>query len=262
MIDQGLARSTINKRVKWARAAFRWAASYELVSERIHRRLDTVEPLRRGDGGRETEKVKPVPRSDIRRVRRRVPQPVRGLIDLQLLTGARADELVRLRALDIDTNGKVWTYRPADHKTAYADKERVIYFGPRAQRVLRQFMKPGRSLDKPVFSPKQANTEAAQRRGDRGRRPNQKPNPKQTDRTLGDGYTTASYGRAIRNACKRVKVATWGPHRLRHNAATFLRREYGLDVASVILGHSSLAITQTYAELNDKKAREVIAKVG
>ncbi|MEX0653512.1 MAG: site-specific integrase [Phycisphaeraceae bacterium] len=261
MIDKGLARSTINKRVKWVRAAFRWAASHELVSERIHRRLDTVEPLRRGDGGRETERVKPVPRPDIRRTRRLVPQPVRGLIDLQLLTGARADELVRLRAVDIDMSDQVWIYRPENHKTAYAGKTRMIYFGPRARRLLQQFILL-RPLDAPIFSPKQANSEAARRRGSKGRRPNQKPNPKKSDRTLGDGYTTASYGRAIRNACKRAKVDTWGPHRLRHNAATFLRREFGIEVASIILGHSSLAITQTYAEQDEKKAREVIAKVG
>ena len=170
MIDKGLARSTINKRVKWVRAAFRWAASHELVNERIYRRLDTVEPLRRGDGGRETERVKPVPRSHIRRVRRLVPRPVRGLIDLQLLTGARAGELVRLRATDLETRNAVWTYRPEDHKTAYAGKERVIYFGPRARRILRSFMLT-RPIDAPIFSPREANIEAAQRRVRQGRRP-------------------------------------------------------------------------------------------
>ncbi|MFW6060299.1 MAG: site-specific integrase, partial [Phycisphaeraceae bacterium] len=129
IIAQNLARSTINKRVQWIRSAFRWAASHELVSERIYRRLDTVDGLRRGDGGRETPSVKPVSRRNIRLVRRYAPRPVRGLIDLQLLTGARAAELVRLRAVDIDTTGEVWTYRPENHKTAYANRERIIYFG-------------------------------------------------------------------------------------------------------------------------------------
>src|SRR6476646_5133730 len=40
----------------------------------------------------------------------------------------------------------------------------------------------------------------------------------------------------------------WHPHQLRHNAATRFRREFGLDVAQVLLGHKTLAVTQVYAE--------------
>lgn len=54
----------------------------------------------------------------------------------------------------------------------------------------------------------------------------------------------------------------WHPHQLRHNAATFLRRQFGIEVASIILGHSSLAITGTYAEQNHKRAIEVMRQVG
>lgn len=37
-------------------------------------------------------------------------------------------------------------------------------------------------------------------------------------------------------------VPHWHPHQLRHNAATALRREHGIEVARVILGHRSPAI--------------------
>ena len=55
----------------------------------------------------------------------------------------------------------------------------------------------------------------------------------------------------------------WSPLRLRHNAATHLRREYGIDLAQAILGHRlGSAITEVYAEANQEKAIAVIAQIG
>jgi len=260
MLQHGWARTHVNKKITLVRSIFKWAASHELVSASIYEQLATVEPLKRGEA-RETEPVRPVPRSAVRSVRPHLSRPVRALIRLQLLTGARAGELVTLRPVDLDTSEKVWTYSPSGHKTAHHDKARTIYFGPRAQRILSMFMDTSRPVDKPIFKPRQANAEGKATDGP-GRRANQKPTPRETGRTIGDHYTTASYRRAIHRACKAAGVEQWGPHRLRHNAATFLRRQFGVDTASVILGHSSLAITMTYAEANHRKAAEVIGKVG
>jgi len=41
-----------------------------------------------------------------------------------------------------------------------------------------------------------------------------------------------------------------------------LEREFGLDVAAIILGHASPKITRLYAERDHAKALEVIAKIG
>jgi integrase len=54
----------------------------------------------------------------------------------------------------------------------------------------------------------------------------------------------------------------WHPHQLRHNAATFLRKEFGLETARIILGHRSSAITEVYAEQDQQKAMEAIVRVG
>ena len=54
----------------------------------------------------------------------------------------------------------------------------------------------------------------------------------------------------------------WHPHQLRHNAATLLRKEFGLETARIILGHRSAAITEVYAELDQEKAMEAIVRVG
>ncbi len=50
--------------------------------------------------------------------------------------------------------------------------------------------------------------------------------------------------------------------RVRHNAATELRREFGLEAARIILGHNSTAITEIYAEKEEREAIEAIMKVG
>jgi hypothetical protein len=57
-------------------------------------------------------------------------------------------------------------------------------------------------------------------------------------------------------------VPAWHPNQIRHNAATQFRRELGLDVARVILGHSSPVVTETYAELDRERAIAVMGQVG
>ena len=54
----------------------------------------------------------------------------------------------------------------------------------------------------------------------------------------------------------------WSPHRLRHNAATRLRKQFGLEIARVVLGVRSAEVAEIYAEMDDAKAREVMGKVG
>jgi len=58
--------------------------------------------------------------------------------------------------------------------------------------------------------------------------------------------------------CESSQVAP----RLRHNAATELRKEFGIEAARIILGHRSTAITEVYAEKDEQEAIEAIAKVG
>jgi integrase len=63
--------------------------------------------------------------------------------------------------------------------------------------------------------------------------------------------------------CPRVgPPPSWHPHQLRHNAATRLRKEFGLDVARAVLGHSSAAVTEIYAELDMAKASEAMGRIG
>lgn len=54
----------------------------------------------------------------------------------------------------------------------------------------------------------------------------------------------------------------WSPNQLRHNAATHLRKQFGIEAARVVLGHSSAAVTEVYAEMDLAKAADIMAKVG
>lgn len=47
-----------------------------------------------------------------------------------------------------------------------------------------------------------------------------------------------------------------------HNAATFLRKEFGLETARINFGHRTAATTEVYAALDQQKALEAIVRVG
>ncbi|MEO2032790.1 MAG: tyrosine-type recombinase/integrase [Planctomycetaceae bacterium] len=58
------------------------------------------------------------------------------------------------------------------------------------------------------------------------------------------------------------KVDTWAPNRLRHSAATEIRKRYGLEAAQVILGHAKADTTQIYAERDATLAQRIAREVG
>lgn len=77
-----------------------------------------------------------------------------------------------------------------------------------------------------------------------------------------DRYDRDSYRRAIRRACERTGIPKWHPHQLRHNYATMIRREYGIEASRNLLGHRSVDVTEIYAEIDRDKAREIVSKIG
>ncbi len=267
-VAKGWSRGGVNQAVNRIRHVFKWAVARELVPSSVWEALRAVEPLRRGRAqARETAAVKPVPIEHVNAIAGHVSKQVWALVQLQLLTGARSGELVGIRAVDIDTTGAVWLLRPAQHKTAHRGHARTIYLGPQAQEIVRPFL-PGRAVDAPLFSPAEAEGSRLEERhaqrkvplscgnspgSNRRRRPKVQP---------GDGYTTESYRRAVTRACEEANVPHWHPHQLRHNAATALQRQFGIETARVILGHTSPAVTAIYAEADHRKALEVMSKIG
>lgn len=311
MVKLGWCRNVVNRQAARIKFVFKWAVSQELIPPAIHQALATVAGLRRGKSkARETSAIRPVGIEHVQATLPYVGPQVAALIQLQLLTGARGGELFPMRTRDIDTGGKVWVYRPANHKTAHHGITREIYLGPQAQDVLREFLKP--DLSAFIFSPAEAEAQRlAEKSGARktplscGNRPGSNRKERRKHK-LHSRWDKTSYRRAIERGCDlafpvpadlaRVRVETagrryrrletvkewrnrlgvekwaqllkwrdehrWHPHQLRHTAATKLRRQFGIDVARIILGHQSAGMTEVYAEADVQKALAVMGQVG
>ncbi len=291
MVDGGLCRNEINRRVRLIVRAFRWAVAEGIVPPHVHHGLKAVEGLKKGRCGvRESAPVKAVPDAYVDAILPQVSRQVAAMIQLQRLTGMRPGEVVIMRTMEINTSGSIWESRPESHKTEHYDKDRVIILGPKAQAILKPWFRT--DLAAYLFSPREA---LAERAVELRKSRKTKVQPSQRDRrkkrpghTPGERYTTLTYGQAIARGCDRTfqhptlkdiprkkltedqitelkiwrKAHRWHPNQLRHNAATRLRREFGLDVARAVLGHNSPVVTEVYAELDQAKAAEAMARVG
>jgi integrase len=265
LIKAELTRSGVNRGARMIVRLFRWAVENELVPPSLHHGLKAVAGIRKGQAGvREAEPVRPVPDADVDAIEPHVSAQVWAMVQLQRLTGMRPGEVVAMRTADVDTSGKVWLYTPASHKTEHHGRSRRIFLGPLAQEVLRPWLRP--SLLEPLFSPaeaEQARTAEMRRRRKTPVQPSQRDRSRPDPETrTGETYTTNSYHRAVQRGCRKANITPWHPNQLRHNAATRLRREFGLDAARAVLGHTSPAVTEVYAELDEAKAAEVMGRVG
>lgn len=147
------------------------------------------------------------------------------------------------------------------HKTSHHGHTRVLLFGTRAQEILAPLL-DGVSAGTAVF------------RNDAGRA----HTTKTYSRSIARAVEAANRGRAC-EACRAAKAAVesdrrrakagverlvwrpwescaacaeaavghWHAHQLRHNAATYVVAQFGDEVARLILGHKTLAMTRRYA---------------
>lgn len=239
-----------------------------LVEANVYHALKAVSGLRAGrSAARESEPVHPVAEANVDAVKAYVSPQVWAMIELQRLTGMRPGEVVQMRVEDIDQTGPVWNYSPAAHKTQHHGKQRLIAIGPKAQAILKPWIDKA-GTDGHLFKARHAGMYHLLRRHATRKTPagygnflgsNRRPSPKHRP---GECYSVASYRRAISRACEKAGVPSWHPHQLRHNAATMVRRLFGLDHARALLGHSTPVVTEIYAELDSKKAVEVVAAIG
>jgi hypothetical protein len=228
----------------------------------------------------------PIPRAmvELQRLTRMRPGGVVRMRGIDLETGGRV--WVHCPGSDQGPEG--------EHKTAHHAHERTILIGPRALEVLKPWLKT--DLTAYLFSPREAeDMRQAERRRSR-RSPmtssqaarKRKQNPQ---RPRADCYRVAAYRLAIYRACDKAfpppaplamgpdetrkawrarlsnedrgelrrwrKANRWHPHQLRHNGGTVLRKEYGIEVARIILGHATMSATMLYAEADLEKAREI-----
>ncbi len=267
MIDADLARTTINGYIDRVRRMIRWAVGEELLPMGQHHGLLAVKRLRKGRGeAREPAPVLPVDDATIDATLPYLPEVVADMVRLARVTAMRPAELCLLRPCDLDREGEVWTYTPQSHKTEHHGRQRVICLGERAQAILLPYLVRG--AEDYCFRPcdSEAKRRAAQQEAritplSCGDRPgtNRKRQPK---RKPGMQYNADSLRKAIRRACEKAGVEPWSPNRLRHTAASDIRKQFGLEAAQCVLGHSKAAVTEVYAERDHSKAVEVARAIG
>ena len=269
MVEQGGARAYVNRRIKRIKHIFKWAKNEELIPPSVYESIRDLPGLKRGrTSAPERDPIPPVPDTSIAAVLPHVSREVAAMIELQRLTGMRPGEVVLMRTGDIDTTGKVWTYIPHHHKTAYRERQRTVYLGPQAQSIAKPWIK--KDLQAYLFSPQEAERRRKAagfprmkgRKRATSRRANQKPNVKRTTRKVGDHYSPDSYRRAIHYACDAAGIPRWSPNQLRHRAATDIRRAYGLEAAQLLLGHARADVTQIYAERDKDKISQIVLQAG
>ncbi len=262
-IDRGLAITTINSYTGNVKQMCKWAASHQLIPISVHTGLQTLTGLRRGRGvGKDPVARLPVPLEHVEATIPHLPRQLQAIVRLLLVTGARPSEILNLKRADIDTNGPVWTAILRHHKTSYKGKERRLYFGPRAQSALRPFLL--RPDDAYMFSPQEAERERYQRQAEDavGRRENQKPNARRTERRVGEKYSPTGLNIAIGRVCEKHSIPKWTPYQIRHLAATTIEATADMETAKAILGHSGLDITQIYVHRDNKTAAAWAASHG
>lgn len=232
MIDSGrLARGTINQRIGKIRRVFRWAVGEEMIEPAVLVGLQAVEGLKLGrTRAHEGRGVQAIDEARAWAIMAYLPAPVASLLEVLLYTGMRVSEARIMRAQDITTTRQPWEYRPREHKCEHHGKERVVMLGPRAIEVLRPRMKYAGYLFSPCG----------------GSRP----------------YRRDSIYNAIQRACRRANVPAFCPLAIRHTFATKVRRGMNIESARVMLGHTSAATTEIYAEMDQQLSRKAAMEFG
>lgn len=239
-IEDNLSRRTINALLRKLKTMAKWATRKESMSGEILGRILAVTALPKGrTAAREKPVVKPVPLELVEATLPHLPPQYQALVQIQLWSGMRPGEAIRLRPVEIDRSTEPWVYCPERYKTEHRHEDheehrrRRIYFGPRCRALLQPYLDAAKDETALLFR--------SQRRQE---------------------ITTYIYYFTIRYACQSADLPRWHPSRLRHTAGTIVRARFGAEAASNYLGHENLSSTQIYAERSAEQARRVAEELG
>lgn len=234
-VERGNCRRYVNQNIGRIKRMFRWGVAQEIVPNEVYQRLTTVAGLRKGKTkASESKPVLPVDESTIEKTILNLPnEVVADMVRVQRLTGCRPGEVMTIKPCDIDRESieGVWLYYPESHKMEHKERHRVIVVGPKAQGILAKYLL--RAENQFCFL-----------------------------RRCGKRFERWHYAQTIGRACMKAGVEAWAPNRLRHTAATEIRKLHGLEAAQVVAGHAQANVTQIYAERDLDKAVQIMRQVG
>lgn len=213
MIESGLTRQGINKRMKLLVRAFKWSAAEGKIAASTYETLRLIPSLSRGrTTAPDTDPIKPVDDSVVDATSHHMSPIVADMVRVQRLIGCRPSEVCNLTPASLDRSGDVWVATLTEHKTAHHGHARNLYIGPNAQAVISRYL--FRENDQPLFQPSE--TMAIRRQLDAvnrvtplscGNRPSKRAGGlkgKRARKQAGNCYTTNSYRRAIHYACDKA----------------------------------------------------------
>jgi len=282
LVGRGLTRQGAEKYTNLVKRFIAWAELEGHIPVEVSARCCKVEVMRPGEGGaREADGVDAAPEEHIAKAKEHLPQVVRDMIDVLLLTGARVGEVCNMQPVLIDITREPWLYQPGRHKNAWRGKRRVVLLGPQARRIIQPYL--DRPLHDHLFDP----NEAARQRNRAKCDAYQMPEGAQGDyrtwasykarRDAASGrryrghYTTQTLGQAIRYACDAAGVAVWSPGQLRHNAAQRIERieiergaapDQARNIARLALGHGRIETTGIYAAREQADVGDFVERAG
>lgn len=220
-IARGCNRRTVNEYMQRVKTVLKWGMVQGLISKDDWLALAEFPALKAGrSNAPEPEPVRPVALATTMQTADHMDDPYPTMLRLLWHTGARSGEICPVWTKYLNVSGPVWTYAPAAHKTAHKGRSRVLRFGPEAQEWIYPFLEAGMARGF-LF---------ANRHG----KPVNQP-----------GF--AAY---VARVNREQGIPSWHLHQIRHSVATDIRAAHGIEVASAMLDHADLTVTQIYAEKN------------
>jgi integrase len=218
------SRSYANEQTRRLIAIIRHGVSRELVRPERVVALESLPPLKRGQG-HDNPKRTGVPVEVIRATLPHLSPAVAAMVRIQLATAMRPSELFRMTPAMIDQSGDVWFYRPSKHKTEHHGKTKAVPILGDALDALRPFLDgdPGELC-------------FVTRRG--------------------TPWNKDTYRRSVSKAAVKAKVEHWTPYQIRHRSLQSIRDDAGPEAAQAIAGHSRMDTTEVYAKASEAKAVE------
>ena len=283
-----LSRDTIRRCVNLVRQGFQWGAVGGVVDQNHAASLLFVESPAKGKV-KEGRKLASVNKTNSEKAIPFLSPPLQKVVQLLWLTTARPSEILGLMGEDLENLSEqnqfhriqrtgsillrggadmdleqegVWAAVLEEHKTAGKGFERVIFFGPKAQEILRPIVGVEGYLFKPREGREFQLAEQAKKQTTTGKGSKKPKKGELAERKPGEFYSSDALCKAVKKACKKAKIPPYSPYQIRHTASAAIMYSHGKEAASVYMGHKPSGMTGNYTGNNLRLAAKVAKEVG